>query len=100
MVEGFFILGYSAICMTIEKICVQIFIILFEWPQSWGYNILHTIFSYLTHIISRLMVVRCEAKKGQSNRQKQNARQTTVCLLHKQMFSSFDVIITVNMRQL
>jgi len=30
-----------------------------------------------------------EAKKGQSNHQKQNVRQTTVCLLHEWTFSSF-----------
>jgi len=46
--------------------------------------------------VSRLKVVSREAKKGQSDRQKQNARRTTVCLLHKWTFSSFDVIITVN----
>jgi len=40
-----------------------------------------------------------EAKKRQSDRQKQNARRTTVCLLHKRTFSSFDVIITVNISQ-
>jgi len=28
--------------------------------------------------------------------QKQNAQRTTVCLLHEQTFSSFNVIITVN----
>jgi len=27
---------------------------------------------------------------------KQNARQTTVCLLHEQTFSSFEIIITLN----
>jgi len=46
--------------------------------------------------LSRLMVVSHEAKKGQSDRQKQNARRTTVCLLHERMFSSFDVIIIVD----
>jgi len=45
---------------------------------------------------SRLTVVSCEAKKGQNDHQKQNARQTTVCLLHERTFLSFDVIITVN----
>jgi len=49
-------------------------------------------------ILSRLTVVSRKAKKGQSDRQKQNARQTTVCLLHKWMFSSFDVIITLSSR--
>jgi len=44
----------------------------------------------------RLTVVSREAKKGQSDRQKQNVQRTTVWLLHKQTFSSFDVIITVN----
>jgi len=44
------------------------------------------------------MVVSHEAKKGQSDCQKQNAQQTTVCLLHERMFSSF-VIITVNISQ-
>jgi len=45
---------------------------------------------------SRLMVVSRKAKKGQSDRHKQNAQRTTVCLLHERTFSSFDVIITVN----
>jgi len=45
---------------------------------------------------SRLTVVSREAKKGQSDRQKQNTRQTIVCLLHKRTFSSFDIIIIVD----
>jgi len=45
------------------------------------------------------MVVSCEAKKGQSDRQKQNLQRTTVCLLHERTFSSFDVVITVNISQ-
>jgi len=45
------------------------------------------------------MVVSREAKKGQSDRQKQNGRRTTVCLLHEWTFSSFDIIITVNSSQ-
>jgi len=45
---------------------------------------------------SRLTVVSREAKKGQSDGQKQNA---TVCLIHEQTLSSFDVIITVNISQ-
>jgi len=58
----------------------------------------HTFFTmtFFMATQSRLMVVSREAKKGQSDRQKQNAGRTTVCLLHKRMFSSFDVIITVN----
>jgi len=46
--------------------------------------------------VSRLTVVSREAKKEQSNCQKQNEQRTTVCLLQERMFSSFDVIITVN----
>jgi len=46
--------------------------------------------------ISRLTVVSREAKKGQSDCQKQNVRRTTVCLLHERTFSSFDVIIIVD----
>jgi len=46
--------------------------------------------------LSRLTVVSREAKKEQNDRQKQNARRTTVCLLHKQTFSSYDVIIIVH----
>jgi len=42
---------------------------------------------------SRLTVVSREAKKGQSDR---HARRTTECLLHKQTFSSYDIIITVD----
>jgi len=47
--------------------------------------------------LSRLTVVSHEAKKGQRDHQKQNARQTTVCLLQERKFSSFDVIITVKL---
>jgi len=50
----------------------------------------------LMYKISRLTVVSREAKKGQSDCQKQNVRRTTVCLLHEHTFLSFDVTITVN----
>jgi len=35
------------------------------------------------NLLSRLTVVSREAKRGQSDRQKQNVRQATVCLLHE-----------------
>jgi len=37
----------------------------------------------IVNYISRLTVVSYEAKKGQSDHQKQNAQQTTVYLLHE-----------------
>ena len=58
------------------------------------------LYTYLFEKISRLTVVSPEAKKEQSESQKQNAQRTTVCLLHERTFSYYDVITTVDIFRL
>jgi len=81
--------------MLFESLCIISFVVWILEVRKCNRN-LWQLCSGSWLFISKLTVVSREAKKGQSDRQKQSARQTTVCLLHEQTFSLFDVIITVN----
>jgi len=64
------------------------------------YSVAYIAFERLSrlHSKSSVSIIKTHGSEsqGQSDRQKQNAQRTTVCHLHKQTFSSYDIIITVD----
>jgi len=64
------------------------------WNKSFKYAA--TVFSYCNSVLSKWIKTHDSELWGQRAKRSSKTKHTTVCLLHKRMFSSFDVIITVN----
>jgi len=78
-----------------QKYCVSNFHQFSQLRTYLTFPLCHLQFFHVL-MISRLTVVSNEAKKGQRDRHK-TKRATNYCVsLHERTFSSFDVIITVN----